>query len=66
MTIHLDDWVAREHRGVSHLVESLVAGDVITRCGRRLRDEPTKSGGALVLWRMFDVPKCLACQGPAT
>ena len=41
-------WVMRERYHVAHLAESIVAGDVVTRCGRRMTDEPTRDGGAIV------------------
>lgn len=65
----IGDWVVREHRGRPHIVESLVAGDVITRCGRRLRDEPTKTGGRLMLaarYAGFSSRNCSQCTGPMT
>lgn len=46
--ILIGHWVRRERRGLPHLVESIVSGDAITRCGRRLTNEPTQSGGALL------------------
>ena len=45
--MNIGDWVQREKRGVPHLIESIVSGDVVTRCGRRLSDELTKTGGRL-------------------
>jgi len=58
--MRVGDWVQRERSGMPHLVESLVAGDVITRCGKRMTDEPTKSGGALVLATYGQ--RCRVCQ----
>ena len=61
--MNIGDWITRERRGVPHLVESIVAGDVVTRCGRRLSDEPTKSGGGLVrLVTIVNYPKCRTCE----
>ena len=42
--MNIGDWVQREKRGVPHYVESIVSGDVVTRCGKRMRDEPTRDG----------------------
>ena len=42
MTIAVGDWARRNKPGRItriHLVESLVAGDIVTKCGKRLRDE---------------------------
>lgn len=42
MTIQVGQWVRRDRNGkasLTHICESLVADDVITRCGKRLRDE---------------------------
>ncbi len=38
MTLQIGQWVRRKG-GKWHIVESIVAGDAITKCGRRLRDE---------------------------
>jgi hypothetical protein len=62
--MNIGDWVAREKRGKAHLVESIVSGDVVTRCGRRLTDEPTVTGGALVAYAMRST--CLLCRGTLT
>jgi hypothetical protein len=53
------DWVMRTRYGVAHLAESIVARDAVTRCGRRLTDEPT-SGGDLVV-APFGTRKCRQC-----
>lgn len=60
----IGDWIVREHRGLPHLVESLVAGDVVTRCGRRLANEPTRTGGRLVDGLLG--VGCRQCVGRAT
>lgn len=59
MTEQIGTWVRRERRQFWHLVESLVANDAITRCGRRMPDEPN-SRGVLVF---SDAPgaKCKVC-----
>ena len=44
----IGSWIRRERGGMAHLVESIVAGDAITHCGRRFSDEPTQSGGHLL------------------
>lgn len=69
MSIVIGEWVTREHRGLPHLVESIVAGDAVTKCGRRLHDEPTRSGGELIPTAIFGLRKCRMCYGspePAT
>ena len=38
MTLQIGSWVRRKG-GKYHIVESIVAGDAVTKCGRRLRDE---------------------------
>ena len=41
-------WVRRERRATRwHRVESMIADDAITACGRRLSDEPTVDRGGL-------------------
>lgn len=59
MTVGIGQWVMRHRYGIGHLVESIVAGDAITRCGRRMSDEPT-SGGTLDP-APFGTPKCRQC-----
>jgi hypothetical protein len=64
----IGDWVTRTKRGLPHLVESVVAGDVITKCGRRLSNEPTKTGGGLMLsvrTAGFGIWKCASCSRKA-
>ena len=56
----IGDWVRRERGGKPHLVESLVAGDVITNCGRRLPDEPNTRGK---LVSDLDSEPCRICSG---
>lgn len=60
MTVLIGEWVTRQRRGVPHIVESVVAGDAITRCGRRLGDTATKSGGLLVQ-APHGARKCRVC-----
>ena len=55
----IGEWVMRTRFGIGHLVESLVASDAITRCGRRMSDERT-SGGYLVT-APFGTRKCRQC-----
>lgn len=58
------DWVMRQKLGIPHFVESVVSGDIVTRCGRRMADEPN-SGGALLLAVMeagFTSRACLMCR----
>jgi hypothetical protein len=61
----IGDWIQRQNLRVPHLIESIVSGDVVTRCGRRLRDEPTKTGGPLEPAE-WGLRKCRNCEGPAT
>lgn len=60
----IGDWVMRERRGVPHLVESLVAGDAVTRCGRRMRNEATRDG--LLVASPFGTRKCRQCTAEST
>jgi hypothetical protein len=70
MDIRVGSWIRRERGGKGHLVESLVSGDVITRCGKRMRDEPSQRGELVVHdgpvsrgSRPLDWPLCEAgCQ----
>jgi hypothetical protein len=57
----IGDWVQRERRGVPHLVESIVSGDVVTRCGRRMKDETNSNGRLLLVSTSLYV--CSVCQG---
>jgi hypothetical protein len=63
MTVAIGQWVKRQRLTVAHLVESVVAGDAVTTCGRRMRDEPN-SRGPLEEAQFWDV-KCWQCT-PAT
>lgn len=58
-TEQIGTWVRREYRTFWHLVESFVANDAVTHCGRRMRDE-TNSRGGLVF---TDAPgaRCKQC-----
>ena len=56
----IGDWVRRERGGKPHLIESIVAGDVVTKCGRRLRDEPNTRGK---LVSDLDSEPCRICSG---
>jgi hypothetical protein len=49
--------------GKWHLVDSVVAGDVVTRCGRRLRDDkPLEISLVEPLTRMIGQPQnCKVC-----
>lgn len=60
-SVHIGQWVMRRRYGVAHLVESIIAGDAITRCGRRLSDEPTRDGGGLLLAH-YGTRQCRQCQ----
>jgi hypothetical protein len=63
MTIAIGQWVKRQRLTVAHLVESVVAGDAVVHCGRRMRDEPTSRG--LLVEAEYWTPKCQGCT-PAT
>lgn len=56
----IGEWVMRQRRHVGHLVESVVAGDAITRCGRRMAERTTR--GELVE-APFGSRKCGFCMG---
>ncbi len=60
MKVEIGAWVMRSRYGVAHLVQSVVAGDAIVQCGRRLSDEPTRYGGELVS-APFGTRKCHHC-----
>ncbi len=56
----IGDWVRREHGGKPHLVESIVAGDAVTKCGRRMADEPNSRGKLI---SDLDTEPCQICSG---
>ena len=58
--MNIGQWVMREKRQVGHLVESTVAGDAITRCGRRMAERNTRGG---LVEAPFGTPKCGFCIG---
>ena len=65
--MNIGDWVRRPPRGKFHLVESVVAGDVITRCGRRMADDnPFEVRDVMPLTRLIGQPQlCKAgCDRP--
>jgi hypothetical protein len=58
MTLAIGQWVKLPGKRKWHVVESLIAGDAITRCGRRLRDEAGLQVSALMpLTRMIGQPQ---------
>lgn len=59
----IGDWVRRVDRPSKwHLVESVVEGDAITRCGRRMRDHREfEVSNVMPLTRMIDQPQL--CKG---
>jgi hypothetical protein len=68
--VTIGQWVQRNTKGAKwHLVESVVAGDAVTKCGRRM-DSRTRSEGIGLevsdvqpLTRMIDQPQlCRACS----
>ena len=63
--MNIGDLVVRQRLNIAHLVESVVAGDIVTKCGRRMTDEPTKTGGPLVLVGPLHQRVCQSC-GTAT
>ena len=53
-------WVKREQRQFWHFVESFVADDAVTKCGRRLANEPNSRGG--LTFSDQPGPVCKGCQ----
>lgn len=52
--------------GPAHIVESEIAGDVITRCGRRMAPKTADGYGLLVLDPRRATPgECLSCYRAA-
>jgi len=64
--IIVGDWIRRDKRGAPHLVESIVAGDVITKCGRRMKDEPNRDGGLILALYGRKCRVCLPHDGAVT
>lgn len=60
MTLAIGQWVMRERRQVGHLVESIVADDAITRCGRRM---PERTSRGELVDAPFGTRKCGFCMG---
>ena len=61
-------WVRREGVTMGHLVESIIAGDAVTRCGRRMKDELTPkltvhTGSVSRASRPLDWQLCWNCSG---
>lgn len=54
-------WVRRERLLLWHRVESIVAGDAITTCGRRMADQPTTDGGLATTDDPGDEYRCSRC-----
>lgn len=59
MTVQIGQWVMRHRYRIGHLVESQIAGDAVTRCGRRMSDTPTTAGELQLA--PFGTPKCRQC-----
>lgn len=38
MDVYIGAWVRRSKHQPGHIVESVIAGDAVTRCGKRLND----------------------------
>ena len=47
--VEVGDVVFRAQRGRAHLVESIIAKDLITKCGKTLSLYPTRLGGEWVV-----------------
>lgn len=63
MTIAIGTWVRRKPRQKWHLIESVIANDAVTRCGRRLEDPFADTSEVEPLTRMIGQPQlCQACQ----
>lgn len=69
--MEIGNWIRREERGTKwHVVESIVAGDAITKCGRRMepktRAHPYTAlevSEVMPLTRMIDQAQlCRACS----
>lgn len=61
----IGDWIRRERRPTWHIVESVVAEDAVTHCGRRMRNERNSLGGLVVYipgTRMPLIPLCKDCD----
>lgn len=54
--IVIGSWVRRD-QGKWHRVESIVAGDAITRCGRRMTDPIAEVSEVMPLTRAIDQPQ---------
>lgn len=66
MVIGIGEWV-RRGTGKWHLVDSTVAGDVFTRCGRRMdyinRNVKLEVASVMPLTRMIGQPQlCFYCE----
>jgi hypothetical protein len=58
--IQIGQWVRRARRMVWHRIESVIADDAITSCGRRMSDEPTARGG--LLYARDALVRCRMCH----
>ena len=58
----IGQWVRRS--GTKwHLIDSVVAGDAFTRCGRRMRDPGLETSDNMPLTRMIGQPQlCKQCD----
>jgi hypothetical protein len=69
MSEPIGQYVVRYHDGeavtVAHLVESIVAKDAVTRCGRRMRDE-RPSGMELRYSAVPAIRICRTCDRPSS
>ena len=54
--MEIGKWMRRTNGGKWHLIESVVAGDAITKCGRRMADRPLpyEISDVMPLTRMID------------
>lgn len=53
----IGSWVKRKPRQKWHRVDSIVAGDAVTRCGKRLRDPFAAVSEVQPLTRMIGQPQ---------
>jgi hypothetical protein len=60
----IGEWVRLKRPGRRwHLVESVIAGDAVTKCGRRFPDPSFDTSTVMVLTRMIGQPQnCRYCD----
>ncbi len=65
MPVAVGNWARRTGSDATkwHLVESVIAGDAVTRCGRRMRDPLDQISPVEQLTRMIGQPQnCKKCS----